>query len=343
MRSGKFNYFVVGLFVLTMLFGLIASVALLTGRTGATDAYFTVYGNVTGIQFGTQVLYEGYPVGQVESVTPQPGDTGMSFRVDFTVTEGWRIPADSIAEIAAPGLLSAVTVSIRAGESTDALPPGSLVAGQERSDMFAAVSAVARDFTDLTETSVKPLLANLNRGVLAVTDFVENDARNLVGDAGEVSGDLAVRLPRIMTDAEVIAGNLLAITEDVQNLLNPPGGTPLASQINDILVRLETASTGFATLSEDLQDTRASTDQVLTTMQQVAGSVSTVVSDNRLDVDQSVVELRYILESISRHVDSINQNLEGASRNMYEFSRQIRNNPGVLIGGTPQEDRVDGQ
>ena len=34
----------------------------------------------------------------------------------------------------------------------------------------------------------------------------------------------------------------------------------------------------------------------------------------------------------------MNQNLEGAARNMYEFSRQIRQNPGLLLGGTPPED-----
>jgi phospholipid/cholesterol/gamma-HCH transport system substrate-binding protein len=55
-------------------------------------------------------------------------------------------------------------------------------------------------------------------------------------------------------------------------------------------------------------------------------------------VEKSVVDLRYIVESIARRIDSMNQNLEGAARNMYEFSRQIRQNPGLLLGGTPPED-----
>ena len=163
MRTGKFSYFAVGLFVISMLAVLIVAIALLTGRTGATDAYFTTYRNVTGIKFGTQVLYEGYPVGQVERVTPQPEQGRMRFRVDFTVTEGWRIPNDSVAEIAAPGLLSAITVSIRAGKSATPLVPGAQVTGQERSDIFSVVSSVASDFGDLSETSLKPLLANLNQ------------------------------------------------------------------------------------------------------------------------------------------------------------------------------------
>jgi phospholipid/cholesterol/gamma-HCH transport system substrate-binding protein len=36
----------------------------------------------------------------------------------------------------------------------------------------------------------------------------------------------------------------------------------------------------------------------------------------------------------------INQNLEGAARNMFEFSRQIRQNPGLLLGGKPPTDEA---
>ena len=63
--------------------------------------------------------------------------------------------------------------------------------------------------------------------------------------------------------------------------------------------------------------------------------------DNRLDLDRSVVDMRHAVESVTRHIDAINQNLEGAARNMYEFSRQIRQNPGLLMGGTPPKDEAE--
>ncbi len=37
MRSSKINYLVVGVFVVGMVVALVGSIALLTGRTGATD------------------------------------------------------------------------------------------------------------------------------------------------------------------------------------------------------------------------------------------------------------------------------------------------------------------
>jgi len=87
MNGVKVNYVTVGVFVLAMAAALIVSLAVLMGRTGATDDYYTVYRNVTGVKFGTQVLYEGYPVGQVEKVTPVPSEGGMAFRVDFGVAK----------------------------------------------------------------------------------------------------------------------------------------------------------------------------------------------------------------------------------------------------------------
>jgi len=43
---------------------------------------------------------------------------------------------------------------------------------------------------------------------------------------------------------------------------------------------------------------------------------------------------------VSRNIDSITYNLEGTSRNMSEFSREIRENPGLLLGGNKPVQEV---
>ena len=55
-------------------------------------------------------------------------------------------------------------------------------------------------------------------------------------------------------------------------------------------------------------------------------------------VSRPIVQLQYTLRSIAQNIDSINQNLEGTTRNMKEFSRLIRQNPGLLLGGTSREE-----
>ena len=71
---------------------------------------------------------------------------------------------------------------------------------------------------------------------------------------------------------------------------------------------------------------------------QVVGDFNKLIADPKGDIDAIAAETRYVIQSVSRHIDSINQNMEGAARNMNEFSRQIRANPGLLLSGAKPQD-----
>ena len=82
MNGVKANYVTVGVFVLAMAAALIVSLAVLMGRTGATDDYYTVYRNVTGVKFGTQVLY-----------TPHGYEGAFVMRVSSAGAVVWQVRA----------------------------------------------------------------------------------------------------------------------------------------------------------------------------------------------------------------------------------------------------------
>ena len=124
MRDDKRNYIVVGAFVIMMLVALILWIGLLSGRTGATDAYYIVYDNVMGLKTGVEILYEGFPVGHIKDITPGEREGRRAYRVDVSVKRDWPIPEDSVAEITAPGFLSAFVIDIQAGEAQTLLEPG---------------------------------------------------------------------------------------------------------------------------------------------------------------------------------------------------------------------------
>jgi phospholipid/cholesterol/gamma-HCH transport system substrate-binding protein len=45
---------------------------------------------------------------------------------------------------------------------------------------------------------------------------------------------------------------------------------------------------------------------------------------------------------VAQHIDAVAQNLEGTSRNMAEFSRRLKANPGLLLrGGRPETDEAE--
>ena len=328
MRSSKINYLVVGVFVCVMIGALLTTVAMLTGRTGAVDNYYTYYSNVTGIKFGTQVVYEGFPIGQLETITPEEKDGRMRFRVDFSVIQGWRIPGDSIVEIAAPGLLAAVTLAIDAGDDNKSLKPGDMVRSKERSDVFAVVSSVAGQLGNLMDSNIKPLLTNFNTAVGSINKIIETDASLLLKDVRTVVDDLssvvtlmAARVPKIADNIEQFSNKMNLISDDVKSLLNPTN----REKLDDAISNIDAAS--------------AKVDALLDSMNTLVEDVGKIVVNKDGDMRKTLGETRYIVESVSRHIDSINQNMEGAARNMYEFSRQIRQNPGLLLGSQAPEDK----
>ena len=165
MNNDRINYIIVGGFVILMLTGIVISVAALTGRTGATDTYYTRYEDVTGLKFGSQVLYMGFPVGQVEKISPELENGALIFRLELALTDrfkDWKVPTDSVARMTSAGLLSAMAIDIRAGKSHTWLKPDDHVRGQPATDIFAAISETANALKRLTETRLEPMLTNLD-------------------------------------------------------------------------------------------------------------------------------------------------------------------------------------
>lgn len=298
MRDDQRNYAVVGAFVIAIGVGLIAWLAVLAGHTGATDDYHTHFGNVMGLSSGTQVLYEGFPVGMIEDIQPALKGGRQVFRLDISVRRGWRIPEDSLATITASGLLSAVVVNLKAGASETPLDPGDEIRSVESADLFAAMSSVAEEVGALIEGDLRPMLTRLGEGA-----------------------------PEIIGDLEVFTAKLNETLAHLDSFLSGDN----ASRIEHILENLESGSASFATVSGDLEQTRRRIDQLLE-------SVNALVDDNRRPLDRTVADLQQSLESVSRHIEAIAHHLEVTTRNMNEFSRQIRENPGVIIRGRASDD-----
>ena len=327
MTNHRINYALVGFFVLVTLVTLIATIAVLTGRTGAVSTYFTTYENVGGIKFGTQVLYEGYPIGQVEEIEPTTFKGSVRFRITLSVTEDWRIPADSIAEISASGLLAAVTINIREGLSAEALAPGSEILPGRPSNIFAALSGVAEQFGDLSENSVKPLLNNLDRQVTAFGKVFENELPAMIDNVNGLTREVADRTPLILANLEDFTERLHDISREVDNGVREIMSARNMSTIDRALANFDKTARDVSLFTGRMNETREQLDTIL-------NRVDGLVAGNEDNINKTVEETRFVVQALSRHVDAISYNLEGTSRNMLEFSRQIRQNPGLLLGGS---------
>jgi phospholipid/cholesterol/gamma-HCH transport system substrate-binding protein len=298
MRDDAKSYILVGVFVIAMVAALILWVLLVSGRTGPTDNYRVVYDNVLGLKTGVEILYEGYPVGFIESISPIDREGQRRYELEVSVKRGWPIPDDSIASIRSPGLLSAFVIDIRGGASTALLTPGSQIASAEASDVMEAVNALAAGVDSILEQSVRPLLDSIAEGVPSVLSSVD-----------EISEQL-----------ERSAGNLNLLLGDVN-----------VARVSSILENLEATSGNANQLVGDLSATRARLNTVI-------GKVDVLMEQESGELQQAIAELNYTLEAVSRHIDSITTNLETTTRNASEFSRQIRENPNILLRGRERGD-----
>ncbi len=314
MRNVRVNYAVVGGFVLAMLAALVVVVALLTGRTGEVETYYTHFANVTGVKYGTKVTFEGFVVGQVEEIEPQREASGTRFLLKLSVRHGWQIPKDSVARITASGLLSAVIVDIKGGTATEMLAPDTEIASGASANLFAVMSDVAGQVTDLNQTALKPLLQTVNGEVARFGDLLDKQAPELLANMVAVSSDLARKTPRITADVERMT-------------------TTLSTKVvtDDNAERMAASIANVQRLTQGLEASRAKLDATIT-------AVDHLVAGNTATVDASLKDLRYTLQTVARSIDAVTYNLEGTTRNFNEFSRQIRDDPALLIGGRRTED-----
>jgi phospholipid/cholesterol/gamma-HCH transport system substrate-binding protein len=73
-------------------------------------------------------------------------------------------------------------------------------------------------------------------------------------------------------------------------------------------------------------------------LDQLLSDSGAVVSDNRDEMKQAIHDLQLSMQVIAQRIGAITHNLDMTSRNLAEFSRQIRESPGLLLQSTPPPD-----
>lgn len=302
MRDPRKNYIVVGTFLLVLLAVLVVWLAVLSGRTEATHPYFMEFDNVMGLKEGGQILFEGYPAGQIEEILLSPAPSTPTYRLNVSIREDWAIPNDSHAVITQAGFLSAVVIDIHAGKSTTMLAPGDQIASVGATSIISTISSVASKIEELSETTLKPLMENLSEGTGALKDLAED-------------------IPIILDNLKTFSVDLKDTTQRFKGFLGRN-----TKRVDTILTDVGVASENLSDLTIEFRKTRKRIDHLL-------ASMDTLVNHNRETIDHSITDLHYSLEVIASHIQEISSNLESTTRNMNEFAAEIRRNPSTIIRG----------
>ena len=304
MKRDTVNYTLVGAVVLAALVLLLVGLALITGRSGATTGYVVHYRNVTGLRYGAPVFYQGFRVGEVSGVKPERSAEGTRYKIELAIRRDWPIPKDSLAQLQSTGLLADVSVGIREGTSKEMLPAGGELAGQESTDIFAAMNELAGQISELTRTQISPLIRTLSQRVDSITGAIDKST------------------PEVMEQTRALLARLNNASDSLNDVLKPENRAAVSAILGEV-----------SKLSTELRKTRETLDSAL-------GELASIAKENRPDVRRSVQDLSSVLEALSTRMDVITHHLESSSRNLDEFSREIRKHPNRLIVA-PKADDVE--
>ena len=299
------NYLLVGIFTIIIGGIFIFTLLKMSGQNKDTDTYHSYFNNVTGLGYGNPVYYEGYRVGQVEKITPQSTDGKLMFKTEYTVISGWKIPVDSITKIESSGLLSDMSLSIRAGSDANLLSPESEIKGIIGDDIMVTMSNLAKEFEALNKEKISPLLELVYERTDSLTKSLET------------------QIPEILTSVDLLVKDLNTLVKSADKLLSQDN----IDGIGHIIANVEDLSNQLSTVGELAQTSIANVNELI-------DSGKKIIKDS----DEKVATLLDIsikmMQDFSLKAETIANEIESATMNMNEATDIIRANPSSLIFST---------
>jgi phospholipid/cholesterol/gamma-HCH transport system substrate-binding protein len=298
------NYVAVGAFVLAVLIGaVIVSLWLARIEFNREFVYYDIYfnGSVTGLARGSEVRYNGIPVGRVTEIRIDPQNL-EKVRVTIELNQTALIKSDAVASLESQGLTGAAYIEISGGSQR--APPLEAQAGQRYPVIASQQSGLQQIFANAPEVLARLLdVANKLNEILdqpnraAIAETLEN-VRRLTAAAAAHSGDIegvmsdSAAAVRELRDTLATANQTLA---DLRQLIGEHGEARNALQaIDDASRKLDKLSTDIDGL---VQENRPGLHNF---------------SQRGLDeMTQLIVEARGLVEQLTRLSDEIERNPAG--------------------------------
>lgn len=302
MKRHVSNYFWVGIFTIAISLTTLWLLVKMTGKEADAVEYSSYYQNVTGLSYGTPVYFEGYRIGQIETIKPEFKQAKLDFKVSYSVFKGWQIPIDSTAQINSAGLLADMSINIKGGEETVYFEAGAIIPGLPPADLFAQLSDVSNNITDITEDKVKPMLDMLYERLDSITAKIDNGIPGILDNINASTTELN----QLMKSA-----NQILKSENVQNI--------------DIFIA------NLAKLSNEMQKSVKALDSGLDNINGLVSDARGLIAADDSDMANILKTASKSMMALANKLDSITNEIESASMNLNEATNAIRKNPSSLI------------
>lgn len=334
-----------GLFVLLMALLLTAVLLLLRFRNLDAIELRTWLPATDGLTAGALVEQAGYTIGTVVSVTPTFPDADNSaacnpsatphphqpcFEIRLRIDRQWPIPTDSVA-ILASKLLQGTVIRIEPGNASTLLADnGSLSGRGDDSDLAASANQLVVKLGTLLEhvqgimdQTIAPMLSSINTQVGALQSLTVSDN----SDNGNATG-------AALKDVAEVLNNLKQLTGDLASPSSQDRDTDIGKMLRATRLAAENVEAITAAVNSRTQEIRNAVSQFTA----LGERLNKLARNASPGVERAITDTQYLMQETATALTPILNNVDETTRNLLELSRDLRDNPGVLLGGRDSGD-----
>ncbi|WP_206454999.1 MlaD family protein [Aurantimonas marina] len=318
----KANYVRVGIFTLVVLalsFGFVYWSVFSSSGDSRVPLLVRIEGSVTGLQQGSQVLFNGLPVGSVKALRIDPNNP----RVVIATTEvdpSLPVKESTEANIGFQGLTGFAFIELKGGVAEE---PGLIQQAREQGTV-PIIKANPSDVTDILATA---------RDIAERTNNILGQFEGLVGDVGPAVESTADDIAKTAKNVEVFTASLAENSDDIDNFLQSLSdlsktantvaeGLPDAiSQVRGILAAVDptavsTVVDNVAAMSDNLRAQSENIGSVVDSVRTAAdsvGSVGEAISRNTDGIDRFLTNLGPISDTAAQVAKQLDTTLQSAN------------------------------
>ncbi len=262
------------------------------------NVFYGVYDRIDGLKVSSSVIYRGYSVGQVNSVS-FTGERFDKVLVQFTVGKKLKIPSNSIAAIQSADLMGSKAINLVPGDAMTYAQSGDTL----RTQLELGIMEQLNEHLEPLKKKAENIMVSLDTVLLALQEiFSENAKGNIRGSLKSVS--------RTLEHVEKASGAL-------HKMLSEESGrvSDILENINSITENLEGSNTeitrslsNITTISDSLKAINLNNsirylngvliqvDSIVRKINRGKGSLGGMVND---------AELYYNLTAVSDNLDKL--------------------------------------
>lgn len=268
-----------------------------------TVYYYSVYNDIGGLAESSPVEINGFRVGVVQSINLL-NETSGKILVTYSVSNDFRLPVNSVAEILPVSIIAGMKVQFLIGNGPGFYNEGDTIPGRLSESIIVSIEEQFGPIKD----KLLSLVVALDSVTSAIDDVLDPEFRknvsgivsnlnNTAGSVNEIIGSNETDLKKAVEDltrfSRMLADNSPKISSAVTNL-EAITDTIAASDIYSSMASLKKSLEGTSGILKNLNEGKGSAGQLLTNDSLYTNLTGTLESLNLLLQDMKANPKKYV-------------------------------------------------